>query len=310
MSDHFSEKAMGHRSFDSSLATPYLTGEVGFMLLLTWIGTRVTIYYRKNFDWMDCYAEHLVELLVVLVCAQNRFQENYVATVLKDGILFAFTLVVMTCHLKSSEEVAKAILVAASLRLVLSEAGSVPVLTWTATCGMATTQLLRWPPAMKDYLRTLRTVCGPIYTILTVGACLKQNVWNGAPSSGVVFKCSGRLRSPTILDLAAVLSLIGSFLFRPDNASTWLLLSRCWNGTIKRWGGAAWSPSQDFARTKRMHASSMVVSFLCMVTKFLGINYDYSTRSIGITLIVLSSLGLACGTTLWKSKQSSAKSPE
>lgn len=272
--------------------------------MLLWIGINVTIYYRRKFDWTNCATpllERLVELCSILTCVPNRVYEVDAAAAWKVGIVLAFVLVRTISRLKSREETAKSVAVAGSFQLVASEAGSVPVLTWIATCGMAATQLLRWPPAVKDRLRTLRTICGPIYTILVVGACLKENP-NGAPSMGFDSGGTTCLRSPTLLELAAVSSSIGSVLFRPDNASIWSLLSWVWNGAAKSLGAAAWSPSQDFARTKGIHACLMVVSFLCMVIKFLRIDYGASARSIGILLIALSSSGLACGTTLWKSR--------
>ena len=291
------------------------------IVLMLWISMKLTVYFRRKFDWTkySTLYQYLVNLLYIgifiIVTAYCQKDDNNIRLRnMCNGLLLASIIFEMRFCLVSTEEKLKSLYLTCSLYLANSEAGSIAVLTWTSTCVIATTQLLRWPPAMKVYLRTLRTICGPSYTILVIGACYKESLVGlavigdctryNAPASSPSFL---NIRLPTLLEIAAVTSFVASIFFRPDNHSTRLLLSSCSNQLRlllrprlllrHRERQAILTMVENFKSDKLIHAGLMILSYLCMIAKFLSIDYDSPFRSLGILFIALSLLGLVCGTT-------------
>jgi len=321
-------------------------------LALLWVGVRITILFRRRFvfatpstlfGWL---LELLCPVLFLLLCGTHGDEpkESSLETEESAWIRWgcqAFLPPLGTClfagtvcadarlHLVSAPETIKAVVAAASL--YCAKEGSIAFLTYASVCGVATTQFLRWPSSAKARLRCIRTICGPAYTILVAGAWWKEagerTAAVGSTSSSsawVVFH-----RGPTLLETAALCSLLASVFFRPDNdRARALLCSRKKHsvGPVPRLqrqatrahavavrlageeeclsGGKATENAgagATNAAAKAIHAGLMVLSYACMVARFWSTSetcYGSELRAIGIASIVLSVAGLAFGTRL------------
>lgn len=204
--------------------------------------------------------------------------------IMHKGFLVVSVIYDMCFRLVSIEEKIKAVFLTFSLYLAIL--GSITVLCWISTCVIATIQLLRWPSALKVYLRTPRTICGPSYSILLIAACYKD--------SEVVM--TSFIWLPTLLEIASVSSFVATMFFRPDNHSIYMLLL-----SLKQ-RRQTLVPDNDNNNNntknhKFIHAGLMVLSHMCMIIKFFTMEYNYPFRFVGIVSITMSSLGLFCGTT-------------
>mgnify|MGYP002803584271 FL=1 len=100
----------------------------------------------------------------------------------------------------------------------------------------ALSQLLRWPVCLKNTLRELRIIFGPVYTVFIVGSSVQSD-----PTS-------------TLLILAMILALVASILLRPDNDEVLKVLNN--------FGVPIPSPQCK----KRAHGFFMFTSFvLCVI---------------------------------------------
>lgn len=72
--------------------------------------------------------------------------------------------------------------------------------------GFATTQFLRKPDKLKNFLREPRVVCGPVYVIF---AC-----------TGLRFCAQNEIKTASVSVIAAMCSALAAVLFRPDNKET------------------------------------------------------------------------------------------
>jgi hypothetical protein len=257
------------------------------IFLMTWISVKLTIFFRRKFDFItENKVDHLLNHtwiggILLLLLAINHEDIDWIQIIHK-GFLVVSIIYDMCFCLVSIEEKIKAVFLTFSLYLAIS--GSIGVLCWISTCVIATTQLLRWPSALKVYLRTPRTVCGPSYTILLMGACYKDS--EVAMTSFV--------RLPTLLEIASVSSFFATIFFRPDNHSIYMLLS-----SLKQ-RRQTLVPDNNNNNTKNhkfIHAGLMVLSYMCMIAKFFTMEYDYPFRFLGVVFIAMSFLGLFCGTT-------------
>jgi hypothetical protein len=255
------------------------------IVLMIWIGVKLTIFFRRKFDFMENRVCHLLNPMwiggILLLLALNNQDVDWIQITHK-GFLVVSAIYDMCFRLVSIEEKIKAVFLSFSLYLAISE--SITVLCWISTCVIATIQLLRWPSALKDYLRTPRTICGPSYAILLMAACYKD--------SEVVMTSFVRL--PTLLEIASVSSFVATIFFRPDNHSIYKLIL-----SLKQ-RRQTLVPDNNNNNTKNhkfIHAGLMVLSNMCMIVKFFTMEYDYPFRFLGIVSITMSSLGLFCGTT-------------
>jgi hypothetical protein len=255
------------------------------IVLMIWIGVKLTIFFRRKFDFMENKVCHLLNpmwiggILILLVI--NNEDIDWIQITHK-GFLVVSVIYDMCFRLVSIEEKIKAVFLSFSLYLAIS--GSITVLCWISTCVIATIQLLRWPSALKVYLRSPRTICGPSYTILLMGACYKD--------SEVVMTSFVRL--PTLLEIASVSSFVATIFFRPDNHSIYMLIL-----SLKQ-RLQTLVPDNNNINTKNhkfIHAGLMVLSYMCMIVKFFTMEYDYPFRFLGYFSIMMSSFGLFCGTT-------------
>jgi hypothetical protein len=252
--------------------------------LLVWVGSRLTVFYRKRFDLSrDArpVSDFATLSLMILISVLDRRRLNELG--------FLLIALEMRLRLSTAQEILKASSLSFSMYLAIS--GTVPVLTWTALCIMATTQLLRWPPALKHYLRNLRTVCGPSYAILVAGATFQETLLLSTASDEGSSSYETLVRFlyyPSLLKVAAFCSSVASIMFRPDNDQIWLLVP--YLTSLKECG---WIPHER--NHKLIHASLMLLSLLCMIVKFYKLGFEPPIRRLGEVLIGLSIVGLVFG---------------
>lgn len=317
-------------------------------LALLWVGVRITIFFRRRFAFAtpSTLFGWLLELwcpaLFLLLCGTHGDEpkESSLETEtsawmpslpppLGTCLLAGTVCADARLHLVSAPETTKAVVTAASL--YCAKEGSIAFLTYASVCGVATTQFLRWPSSAKARLRGIRTICGPSYTILVAGAWWKEA---GERTAAVGSTTSSSAwvafhRGPTLLETAALCSLLASVFFRPDNDGARTLLRsrkkhlvgpvpRLQRQTTRahavavRLSGEEWCLSggkatenagagATNAAARAIHAGLMVLSYACMVARFWSTCetcYGSELRAIGIASIGLSVAGLAFGTRL------------
>ena len=164
-------------------------------------GVWLTIFFKRDFkfkEYLSCRVRYVIFLptwLMVLLLINSDFLT--VATSVG-------TLAYVCLELKelAFEEKWKCVALGFSLMLVR---------VLNAECQAciavlcALTQLLRWPIDLKNKLRELRIIFGPVYTIFIVGSsrsCIKADF------------------ASVLLNIAAGLALLASILLRPDNSET------------------------------------------------------------------------------------------
>jgi hypothetical protein len=263
----------------------YLDIGCGEVALLLWLGTRLTVFYRRRFDFRQ-HVRPLIDLSSLgLAIIHSYLETSSFASSSSTVIYYIWPFFEAFVRVESTQEMLKSLLLSCSFRLATT--GTVASLSWMAVCIMATTQLLRWPPYLKLYLRDLRTVCGPSYAILIAGACLKEAhfVDVGSQQTHVPQRDCG---PPSLLQCSAVSAILASIIFRPDNQALWSLLPYA-DALRKR--GMIPSPQ----RQKHIHASLMVLSYAGMVAKFFLLDFGLPLKTVGCFLMALSWTGLIMG---------------
>ena len=164
-------------------------------------GVWLTIFFKRDFKFeehLSCRVQYLVFLIttwLMLLLINSDF------LTLATSVWSVWTLAYVCVELKklAFEEIVKCVFLGVSLVLVR---------VLNAECQAciavfcALTQLLRWPIALKNILRELRIIFGPVYTIFIVGSCIKADF------------------ASILLNIAAALALLASILLRPDNNET------------------------------------------------------------------------------------------
>ena len=205
----------------------------GILSLSMLFGLLLTIFYKRNFKFnvhLRCRMRHIVCLSLawglVYLTGHTAFKV-FVAS----GTLYYMWKGLQDLAI---EEKVKCLVLGTSLILVYFWESQ------TLTClsiFFALTQLLRWPARLKKLLREPRIICGPVYTIFTIGSCVQSN--------------------PTSISLcmAAFLSLLASVFIRPDNDEV-LKVLKC-SGSI---------PTQQ--KRKMSHGFCMFASFISCFVSF------------------------------------------
>ena len=172
----------------------YLQISFSSMLLGVWL----TIFFKRNFTFgqlLICRVKYLVFLVIIWLTV---FLVNSLPLTLAVCV---GTLLYVWKELKKMERNEKIKCVVLGIFSVLVYVLNSEYLACFAVfCAL--TQLLRWPASLKDFLRELRIVFGPVYTIFIVGSCIQAN-----------FKSY-------FLNVAAILALLASIFLRPDNNET------------------------------------------------------------------------------------------
>ena len=205
------------------------------VLLSICVGTGLTIFYKKNFRW----ERHVVPvretvaallrlfLIPITVISETSFPRRASQAFLTS----ARTAKEKICL--PPEEKLKA-LVLSSCVLLPSVAPDCPQLFSRLAVGCATTQFLRWPVELKDFLRELRIICGPAYVLLVVEAAWAH---------------FGRTPSSVLPIVAASLASFASVFLRPDNSEL-----------VQRLG----LPIPSTSARKLSHGAFMFLSSVCI----------------------------------------------
>lgn len=239
-----------------------------------------------------------------------------------EWLLLALVLYSLYIDFLSREEMVKSCILFISLYVSISESISIAALCWISTCVIATSQLLRWPSSLKVYLRKVRTILGPSYAILIMGACYKEhhsllfnnNYTDAFGADDTNTKYYGHhyplmifILVPSLLKVAFISSFIASVFYRPDNNSIWMVfvtqlskqkkdLERKTQAKIIATNTT--SPHHDIMKRHRsIHAMMMMLSYFCMIIKFFHTEYNYNVHCVGILLIVSSLIGFIIGNT-------------
>ena len=191
----------------------------------------LTIFYKRDFEFgrcLSCRNGYLIALIFawVLVYATNSLE---LTVVISFGTLVHVCKELQTLVL---EEKVKCLVLGVSLiftRIFPAEY----LACGAALCALS--QLLRWPIRLKNALRELRIIFGPVYTICTTGSCIQADF------------------TSTYLIIATILALVASILLRPDNNEVLKVLNKF----------GLPIPTQQCR--KLVHGLFMFISFLCMI---------------------------------------------
>jgi hypothetical protein len=252
--------------------------------LLLWLGTRLTVFYRRRFDFSE-HTRPLIDLVSLGLAITNSYLQTHSFVSSSGAIFYMWPFFETFFRVESTHEMLKSLLLSCSFCFAVT--GTVASLSWIAVTVMASTQLLRWPPALKVYLRNIRTMCGPSYAIFIAGACLKEMDLSDVGSQDEP-QSRSFLLPPSLLQFSAVSAIFASIMFRPDNQAVWSLLP--YADDLRRLGLI---PSPE--HQKRIHASLMVLSYVCMVVKLFLLEFDLPLRTLGCFLIAMSCIGLVMG---------------
>lgn len=215
------------------------------MLLGVWL----TIFFKRNFKFeqhLICRLRYLIFLPIWLIVLWVNYRP--LALVVSVGTL---AYVCKELQELALEEKGKCLALGISLMSVYA-LQSEYLACVAVFCAL--TQLLRWPESLKNKLRELRIIFGPVYTIFIVGSCIQANF------------------TSILLNVAAVLALLASILLRPDNNETLkVLMSNV--------------PSQQ--HRKMTHGLFMFSSFLLCLAYIVG-----CFQTSAITNFVLRAVGL------------------
>ena len=161
-------------------------------------GVWLTIFFKRDFKFgqhLTCRVKYLIFLLPIWLVAFLVNSSPLVLAVYVGTLLYVWK----EFQELAFEEKVKCVVLGISSMLV--HALNSEYLACVAVfCAL--TQLLRWPVSLKNILRELRIVFGPVYTIFIVGSCIQANF------------------TSNLLNVAAILALLASIFLRPDNNET------------------------------------------------------------------------------------------
>ena len=218
-----------------------VVGHVSFSYLL---GRILTIFFKRDFSFEAHSTKILYDgmALAITLAVCKLVLLGDVGT-----LLMVVALLYSSFRTRNEEftEIFKTLAISSSIFIVLY--GNFDERLFDClTLAFATTQFLRKPEGLKEMLRELRIICGPVYVILM---------------------CSG-LRFHPILDftwdlpswttrLAVLASVVAAVFFRPDNSQTLKLVF-------------AGSRILDTNNRRRIHGYLMFTGFVLTFTKVLA----------------------------------------
>ena len=285
----------------------YIMDSLLIVLVVSFYSIRLTILFRRTFDVAGNRLFHVINSAWLVLYALLRMISNFYPTTDTEWMIHTvYRWLLLLCILYgliidmvSHEKRLKSFIIFVSLYVSISEFVSIASLCWISTCGIATSQLLRWPPSLKARLRKMRTILGPSYAILITGAWYKEQqcyfienhrtIDVAAPGTIII--------PPSLLTVAFLSSITASVLFRPDNNSIWMMFPSIYNTT--RATTITSLHHHRITMTKKhkfMHAMMMVLSYVCMIIKCIRTDYNFGLRCIGFLLIGISWIGFIVGT--------------
>ena len=163
--------------------------------LLGLFGTVLTIFYKKDFTFRGHVGHLKTGFNLLAVWAFSLLCERIVVTAF---IAPVFTLVYVVREMQdlAIEEKIKSLVLSTAAFLCTILSGDI-LACLAVLCAM--TQLLRWPIDLKNHLREVRIIFGPVYPILVLGGCIQLDF------------------TSDLLKLSSCSSLVAAVLLRPDN---------------------------------------------------------------------------------------------
>jgi len=198
-------------------------------------GRITTIFYKRTFD----VKYHLAILLKELTCLCVAWLVSYL---LNDWsiVVIGYLAIVLTWRHQYVLKDDNIKCCFASLAIFVSFFYDIQEdKMLSLSLFIATSQFLRQPECMKEYLRTVRVICGPVYVIIALASLRHVN-------------CS--FETISVLRILATFSILtAAILFRPDNLVTFRILS--------------FLPVPRFSNRKKIHGALMVVAMLANLVR-------------------------------------------
>lgn len=205
-----------------------------------WIGAKLTIFFKKRFQWKEHFLPHLgldSANLILMVSAYFLLPEVCLFQRVTAVIAMVLAIRDMYSMRTNGWELCKSVVLGGCIIAFWNTERGSSILP-ASSVFFALTQFLRWPKRLKDFLSEIRIVCGPAYPLSVIATCLK---WN--ESSGFSF---------WVLIAAALFSSVAAIFFRPDNSEVLVLFHL---------------PVPSARRRKVCHAILMFSSLLCMTVQ-------------------------------------------
>ena len=206
---------------------------LGYLQLLSssaLLGLLLTIFYRRNFTFREHVAPRGKKITILgLLCTSSQLYDSVCLSVVTLGITLAFFRDAFPDL--AIEEKIKSVVLSTTMLVIHASSGDTRA-GLAVFCAL--TQFLRWPTSLKNYLRELRIIFGPVYFLLAIGACVQSD-----------FKSNLLTTSTFAVSLAAIL-------FRPDNKEV-LQFVVVWSSFV---------PSTEIR--KWIHGCLMFLSMICL----------------------------------------------
>lgn len=240
----------------------------GTISTLLWVGVKLTIFFKRSFE----FREHIIPrrgsdgAVLILLVSCVWLQQVWLLQFITAAVSSLSATIDMFSMLKTTNERIKSFVIVTSLLApLMTEDGSYVLPSLSVLC--ATTQFLRWPARLKDFLREVRIIFGPVYVITVIGSWLK---------------CDS-VSSTKLLGVAALCSSIAAIFLRPDNDELFRLFR---------------VPVPRVVTRKVSHGVLMLSSFICMAVHIVWFQSSpwthYKTiAGAGIVLNVSLFLGAA-----------------
>ena len=231
-----------------------------------WIGVKLTIFFKKGFEWrkhgFPRRGSDSAVLIFLVFSYYSRLQHVLLLHMITAVTALLLGVMDMFSMLDSVNERIKSLILVISVFVpwVSEHNSSCFPLLFTL---FGTVQFLRWPMRLKEYLREVRINFGPAYVLIVIGTWLK---------------CADGIFSSKLLLAAALCSFVAGFFLRPDNAE---ILKLCGNR----------APTET--KRKVSHAFLMFFSFICTAKYFL------SSQSFSWTSKAIVQVGIAANSLLF-----------
>ena len=218
-------------------------------------GVCLTIFYKKEFTFRKQFGCRLVSFACLgMLWAISWFTKDVFPTLLASEFTFIYVVREFLRKDVALEEKLKSLVLSTALFLCTTLSGDM-LACLAVICAM--TQLLRWPVSLKNRLRELRIIFGPVYPILVLGGCIQLDF------------------TSHLLKLSSCLSLMAAVLLRPDNKEMLKLVEV-----------VGFSVPSTNTR-KLIHGLSMFVSLICIMV--------HLTMSLDIPRMILAGTAFVGG---------------
>ena len=198
--------------------------------LSAFFGLFLTIFYKRDFSVRERVVPRRMQIkILALSWAVSQFYDIVCRSVVTLGITLAFFMDAFP-DLAIEEKIKSVVL---STTMLVIHATSGDTLAGLAVfCAL--TQFLRWPTNVRNYLREVRIIFGPVYVLLAIGAYVQSD-----------FKSNLLTTSTCAVSLAAIF-------LRPDNNEVLQFV-------------VFWRPINPSTQTRKwIHGCLMFLSMICL----------------------------------------------